>query len=59
MPFIIANAIGGSAGITAIVKAVLVVNMTSTDFTYDRVDLTIWTLVEPAASIMAVSIPVL
>jgi hypothetical protein len=33
--------------------------MTSQDFTYDRVDLTIWTLAEPAASIMAISIPVL
>ncbi|CRK38356.1 hypothetical protein BN1708_007745 [Verticillium longisporum] len=55
----VAMSLGAIAGITAIVKAVLVVNMTSTDFTYDRVDLTIWTLVEPAASIMAVSIPVL
>lgn len=48
-----------SAGITGIVKAVLVVNMTSTDLTYARVDLTIWTLTEPAASIMAISIPIL
>jgi hypothetical protein len=48
-----------SAGITGIVKAVLVVSMSSTDFTYERVDLTIWTLTEPAASIMAVSIPIL
>lgn len=55
----VAMSLGAIAGITAIVKAVLVVNMKSTDFTYDRVDLTIWTLVEPAASIMAVSIPVL
>lgn len=50
---------GFSAGACGIVKAVLVVSMTSTDITYDRVDLTIWTLTEPAASIMAVSIPVL
>ncbi|KAM0329193.1 hypothetical protein ACHAQA_004492 [Verticillium albo-atrum] len=55
----VAMSLGAIAGITAIVKAVLVVNMTSTDFTFDRVDLTIWTLTEPAASIMAVSIPVL
>lgn len=48
-----------SAGITGIVKAVLVVNMSSPDFTFERVDLTIWTLTEPAASIMAVSIPIL
>jgi hypothetical protein len=38
---------------------VLVVNMKSEDITYDRVDLTIWTLTEPAASIMAICIPVL
>lgn len=37
----------------------MVVNMTSPDITYDRVDLTIWTFTEPAASIMAVSIPIL
>ncbi|KAJ3529672.1 hypothetical protein NM208_g9654 [Fusarium decemcellulare] len=55
----VAMSLGAIAGITGIVKAVLVVNMTSTDITYDRVDLTIWTLTEPAASIMAVCIPVL
>ncbi|KAH6673959.1 hypothetical protein F5X68DRAFT_174655 [Plectosphaerella plurivora] len=55
----IAMSLGAIAGITGIVKAVLVVSMSSTDFTYDRVDLTIWTLTEPAASIMAVSIPIL
>ncbi|KAH6880039.1 hypothetical protein B0T10DRAFT_495700 [Thelonectria olida] len=55
----VAMSLGAIAGITGIVKAVLVVHMTSTDFTYDRVDLTIWTLTEPAASIMAVSIPIL
>ncbi|KAM0281667.1 hypothetical protein ACHAQH_003398 [Verticillium albo-atrum] len=55
----VAMSLGAIAGITGIVKAVLVVSMTSTDFTYARVDLTIWTLTEPAASIMAVSIPVL
>ncbi|KAJ4250135.1 hypothetical protein NW762_011946 [Fusarium torreyae] len=33
--------------------------MKSADFTYERADLTIWTLAEPAASIMAISIPVL
>jgi hypothetical protein len=48
-----------SAGITGIVKSVLVVSMKSDDITYDRVDLTIWTLTEPAASIMAICIPVL
>lgn len=37
----------------------MVVNMTSPDITHDRVDLTIWTLTEPAVSIMAISIPVL
>ncbi|KAK7420290.1 hypothetical protein QQZ08_010490 [Neonectria magnoliae] len=55
----VAMSLGAIAGVTGIVKAVLVVNMTSTDFTYDRVDLTIWTLTEPAASIMAISIPIL
>ncbi|KAL0942647.1 uncharacterized protein CTRU02_200533 [Colletotrichum truncatum] len=55
----VAMSLGAIAGACGIVKAVLVVNMTSTDITYDRVDLTIWTLTEPAASIMAVSIPVL
>lgn len=48
-----------SAGITGIVKSVMVVHMTDPDFTYERVDLTIWTLSEPAVSIMAISIPVL
>jgi hypothetical protein len=37
----------------------MVVSMSSPDITYDRVDLTIWTLAEPAVSIMAISIPVL
>lgn len=37
----------------------MVVSMTSTDITYDRVDLTIWTLTEPAVTIMAACIPVL
>ncbi|KAM0189009.1 hypothetical protein ACHAPA_007722 [Fusarium lateritium] len=55
----VAMSLGAIAGITAIVKAVLVVSMKSDDLTYDRVDLTIWTLTEPAASIMAVCIPVL
>ncbi|KAF4981688.1 hypothetical protein FZEAL_2575 [Fusarium zealandicum] len=55
----VAMSLGAIAGITAIIKAVLVVNMSSKDITYDRVDLTIWTLTEPAASIMAVCIPVL
>jgi hypothetical protein len=45
--------------VTGIVKAVLVVHMSSNDITYDRVDLTIWTLAEPATSIMAISIPIL
>jgi hypothetical protein len=48
-----------SAGVTGIVKSVMVVHMTDPDFTYQRVDLTIWTLSEPAVSIMAISIPVL
>lgn len=48
-----------SAGVTAIVKSVMGVSMTNPDFTYERVDLTIWTLTEPAVSIMAISIPVL
>ncbi|KZL82516.1 hypothetical protein CI238_11404 [Colletotrichum incanum] len=55
----VAMSLGAIAGACGIVKAVLVVSMTSTDITYDRVDLTIWTLTEPAASIMAISIPVL
>ncbi|KAK6217004.1 hypothetical protein QIS74_07118 [Colletotrichum tabaci] len=55
----VAMSLGAIAGACGIVKAVLVVAMTSTDITYDRVDLTIWTLTEPAASIMAISIPVL
>jgi hypothetical protein len=48
-----------SAGVAAIVKTTLAPTMTSPDFTYERADLTIWTLAEPAASIMAISIPVL
>ncbi|KAI1841757.1 hypothetical protein JX265_007139 [Neoarthrinium moseri] len=55
----VAMSMGAIAGATGIVKAVLVVSMTSTDITYDRVDLTIWTLAEPAVTIMAASIPVL
>ncbi|KAL4767840.1 hypothetical protein BDW60DRAFT_211542 [Aspergillus nidulans var. acristatus] len=55
----VAMSLGAIAGATGIVKAVLVVKMSSTDLTYDRVDLTIWTLAEPATSIMAVSIPIL
>ncbi|KAH6951728.1 hypothetical protein DER45DRAFT_576944 [Fusarium avenaceum] len=55
----VAMSLGAIAGITGIVKSVLVVNMKSSDITYDRVDLTIWTLTEPAASIMAICIPVL
>ncbi|KAL2205043.1 hypothetical protein CC79DRAFT_1370861 [Sarocladium strictum] len=53
----IAMSLGAIAGICGIVKSVMVVKMTSLDITYDRVDLTIWTLTEPAASIMAISIP--
>ncbi|KAI6778463.1 uncharacterized protein J7T54_000358 [Emericellopsis cladophorae] len=55
----VAMSLGAVAGATGIVKAVMVVNMTSPDITYDRVDLTIWTFTEPAASIMAISIPML
>ncbi|KAK2029045.1 hypothetical protein LX32DRAFT_673121 [Colletotrichum zoysiae] len=55
----VAMSLGAIAGACGIVKGVLMASMTSTDITYDRVDLTIWTLTEPAASIMAVSIPVL
>ncbi|KAF5657723.1 integral membrane protein pth11 [Fusarium heterosporum] len=55
----VAMSLGAIAGITGIVKSVLVVSMKSGDITYDRVDLTIWTLTEPAASIMAICIPVL
>ncbi|KAF6832375.1 hypothetical protein CPLU01_06200 [Colletotrichum plurivorum] len=55
----IAMSLGAIAGACGIIKSWLVPRMTSTDITYDRVDLTIWTLTEPAASIMAVSIPVL
>ncbi|KAF5025084.1 hypothetical protein F66182_2853 [Fusarium sp. NRRL 66182] len=55
----VAMSLGAIAGATGIVKAVLVVNMSSTDLTYDRIDLLIWTLTEPAASIMAICIPVL
>lgn len=55
----IAMSLGAVAGVTGIVKSVLVVHMTDPDITYSRVDLTIWTLSEPAVSIMAISIPVL
>lgn len=48
-----------SAGICGVVKSVMVVNITDPDITYSRVDLTIWTLAEPAVSIIAISIPVL
>lgn len=55
----VAMSLGAVAGVTAIVKSVMVVHMTDPDITYSRVDLTIWTLAEPAVSIMAISIPVL
>jgi len=55
----VAMSLGAVAGVTGIVKSVMVVHMTDPDFTYQRVDLTIWTLSEPAVSIMAISIPVL
>jgi len=55
----IAMSLGAVAGATGIVKSVMVVHMTDPDITYSRVDLTIWTLTEPAVSIMAISIPVL
>ncbi|KAK1985569.1 hypothetical protein LZ30DRAFT_619144 [Colletotrichum cereale] len=55
----VAMSLGAIAGACGIVKGVMVVSMTSTDITYDRVDLTVWTLAEPAVSIMAVSVPVL
>lgn len=55
----IAMSLGAVAGVTGIVKSVMVVHMTDPDITYSRVDLTIWTLAEPAVSIMAISIPVL
>ncbi|KAH7251123.1 hypothetical protein BKA59DRAFT_491679 [Fusarium tricinctum] len=55
----IAMSLGVVAGVAAIVKTTLAPTMTSPDFTYERADLTIWTLAEPAASIMAISIPVL
>ena len=55
----VAMSLGAVAGICGIVKSVMVVHMTDPDITYSRVDLTIWTLTEPAVSIMAISIPVL
>jgi hypothetical protein len=55
----VAMSLGAIAGVTGIVKSVMVVHMTDPDITYSRVDLTIWTLSEPAVSIMAISIPVL
>lgn len=55
----VAMSLGAVAGATGIVKSVMVVHMTDPDITYSRVDLTIWTLSEPAVSIMAISIPVL
>ena len=55
----VAMSLGAVAGATGIVKSVMVVHMTDPDITYSRVDLTIWTLAEPAVSIMAISIPVL
>jgi len=55
----VAMSLGAIAGVTGIVKSVMVVSMTDPDITYSRVDLTIWTLSEPAVSIMAISIPVL
>ncbi|KAI5919034.1 hypothetical protein F4810DRAFT_525472 [Camillea tinctor] len=55
----IAMSMGAIAGVTGIVKSVKVLSMTSPDITYDRTDLTIWTLAEPAVTIMAASIPIL
>ncbi|KAI1495427.1 hypothetical protein F5X99DRAFT_426798 [Biscogniauxia marginata] len=55
----VAMSMGAIAGVTGIVKSVKVLSMTSPDITYDRTDLTIWTLAEPAVTIMAASIPIL
>lgn len=55
----IAMSLGAIAGVCGIVKAVMVVALKDPDITYSRVDVTIWTLSEPAVSIMAISIPVL
>jgi hypothetical protein len=55
----IAMSLGAVAGVAGVVRGVMVVHMTDPDITYSRVDLTIWTLSEPAVSIMAISIPVL
>ncbi|KAK7973206.1 hypothetical protein PG988_007340 [Apiospora saccharicola] len=55
----VAMSMGAIAGVTGIVKSVLVVAITDPDVTFSRVDLTIWTLAEPAVTIMAASLPVL
>ncbi|KAK6839121.1 hypothetical protein PG989_016574 [Apiospora arundinis] len=55
----VAMSMGAIAGITGIVKSVLVVAIADPDVTYSRVDLTIWTIAEPAVTIMAASLPVL
>ncbi|KAK8037318.1 hypothetical protein PG991_000664, partial [Apiospora marii] len=55
----VAMSMGAIAGITGIVKSVLVSAITDPDVTYSRVDLTIWTIAEPAVTIMAASLPVL
>ncbi|KAI1636242.1 hypothetical protein F4809DRAFT_390719 [Biscogniauxia mediterranea] len=55
----VAMSMGVIAGVTGIVKSVQVLSMTSPDLTYARTDLTIWTLAEPAVTIMAASIPIL
>ncbi|KAK8024520.1 hypothetical protein PG993_012586 [Apiospora rasikravindrae] len=55
----VAMSMGAIAGITGIVKSVLVTTITDPDITYSRIDLTIWTITEPAVTIMAASLPVL
>ncbi|KAK7946928.1 uncharacterized protein PG986_011249 [Apiospora aurea] len=55
----VAMSMGAIAGITGIVKSVLVTTITDPDITYSRIDLTIWTVTEPAVTIMAASLPVL
>ncbi|KAK2012164.1 hypothetical protein LZ32DRAFT_510230, partial [Colletotrichum eremochloae] len=56
----VAMSFGAIAGACGIVKAVLMLSMISLeDHTKDGVDLMIWALAEPAASIMAISFPTL
>ncbi|KAH9902037.1 hypothetical protein F4778DRAFT_781283 [Xylariomycetidae sp. FL2044] len=55
----VAMSMGLLSGICAIVKGVYIVQLRQDDFSYNGVDVTIWTAVETATAIIGASLPVL